>query len=164
MQQNAVADLEIVDAAHQVRRRQAAHGHGRGGLETDGFRKFDQRCRRDQTLGAVSPQRVEKPGIGDAITHLYIGHPFANGLDHAGRFDPHAVRQRDRVSAVAKVGVGIVQADRHVTKTNLARARVPHFDLFVTKHLGTTGFVKANGFGHFFLFSNLRFGECVELR
>ncbi len=88
VQQNAVASLEIVNASHQVRGRQAAHGHGRGGFETDGFRQFDQRRGRDQTFGAVGTQGIEKTGVGDAIADLYVGHPFADGLDHTGRFNP----------------------------------------------------------------------------
>ncbi|MNO04569.1 hypothetical protein D3C81_2256500 [compost metagenome] len=43
-----------------------------------------------------------------------------------------------------------------MTETNLAWTRIADFDLFITKDFGTTGFVKANGFGHDFLFSNLQ--------
>jgi hypothetical protein len=119
---------------------------------------IDQRRGRDQTLGAVGAQCIEKTGVGDAITDLYVGHPCADGLDHTGRFNPHAVGHRDRVSAIAKVGVGIVQAHRHMTKTNLAWTGIADFDLFITKDFGTTGFVEAYGFGHFFLFSSLKLG------
>ncbi|MNF97046.1 hypothetical protein D3C84_798620 [compost metagenome] len=161
MQQNAVAFLEVVDAAHQVRRRQAAHGHGRGGLETDGFRQFDQRRGRDQSFGAVGAEGVEETGIGDAVPHLDVGHPFANGLDHTGRFNPHAVGHRNWVSTIAKIGVGIVEAHRHMTKTNLAWTGIADLDLLITEDFGTTGFVEAYGVGHFFLFSSL---YSVDLR
>ncbi|MNH15947.1 hypothetical protein D3C79_755730 [compost metagenome] len=58
VQQDSVAFLEVVDAAHQVRGRQAAHGHGGSGLEADGFRQLDQRRGRDQALGAVGAKGV----------------------------------------------------------------------------------------------------------
>ncbi|MNN63326.1 hypothetical protein D3C81_1786980 [compost metagenome] len=131
MQQNGIPGLEVVETTHQVRRRQAAHGHGRGGFETDGFRQLDQRRGRDQAFGTVGPQGVEKTGVGDTIAHLYVGHPCADGLHHAGRFNPHAVRHRDRVGAIAKIGVGIVQADRHMTKTDLAWTGFADIDLFI---------------------------------
>ncbi|MNI42152.1 hypothetical protein D3C73_964300 [compost metagenome] len=164
MQQDAVAFLEVVDAAHQVRRRQAAHGHGRGGFEADGFRQLDQRRGRDQSFGAVGAEGVEETGIGDAVPHLDVGHAFADGLDHTGRLDAHAVGHRDRVGAVAKVGVGIVQADRYMTQTYLTRTGVADFDILITKDVGTTGFVEAYGFGHFSCSPVCNIGCCVDLR
>ncbi|MNY77314.1 hypothetical protein D3C86_2171690 [compost metagenome] len=62
---------------------------------------------------------------------MYVGHPFADGLDHTGRFNAHAVGHRDRVGAIAKIGVGIVQADRHMTKTDLAWTGFADIGLFI---------------------------------
>ncbi|MNN66648.1 hypothetical protein D3C81_1822380 [compost metagenome] len=61
-----------------------------------------------------------------------VGHAFADGLDHPGGFNAHAVRHRDRVSTIAEVGVGIVQANCYVAKTNLARTGIADFDVLVT--------------------------------
>ncbi|MCY1357740.1 hypothetical protein D9M69_442440 [compost metagenome] len=132
MQQDAVARFEVVDAAHQVRGRQATHGHRGSGLEADGFRQLDQRRGRDQALGAVSAEGVEETGIGDAITDLDVGDPFTNGLDYARGLDAHAVGHRNRVGTVTEIGVGIVQANRHMTKANLAGTGLADFDVLIT--------------------------------
>ncbi|MCY1508526.1 hypothetical protein D9M68_428380 [compost metagenome] len=163
VQQNAVADFEVIDASHQVRRSQTAHGHGCCGFETDGFRQLDQWCGRDDALGAVGTQGVEKSGVGNAITDCDVGHALAERLHHTGGFDPHAISQRDRVGTIAKVGVGIVQADRHMTKANFTRAGFTHLDVFIAKDFGGTDFVEAYGFGHAcFLQSEIFLCACIH--
>ncbi|MNN60801.1 hypothetical protein D3C81_1760040 [compost metagenome] len=93
-----------------------------------------------------------------------MGHALADGLHHTGSLDSHAVGERDRVGTVAEVGVGIVQPDRHVTKSNLTRAWVAYLDIFIAKDFGTTGFVEAYGFGHACFSPICDFGVCLELR
>ncbi|MNQ88164.1 hypothetical protein D3C85_1034190 [compost metagenome] len=164
VQEDAVARLEVIDAAHQVGRGQAAHGHGRGGLEGDGFRQLDQRLRRDQAFGTIGAEGIKETGVGDAIANHHVGHTLADRLDHAGGFHAHARRQRDRVGAVAEVGVGVVQADGDMTQPNLTRAGLANLDVFVAKHLGTTGFVEAYGFSHVCYLQSAIWTNCVDLR
>ncbi|MNQ88887.1 hypothetical protein D3C85_1041740 [compost metagenome] len=54
VQQDAVTGLEVMDAAHQVGRRQAPHCHGGGGLAADAVRQPDEGGGRDQALGRIS--------------------------------------------------------------------------------------------------------------
>ncbi|CAD5377767.1 hypothetical protein OF001_U230019 [Pseudomonas sp. OF001] len=174
VQQDGVAGLEVVDAAHQVGRGQAAHGHRRGGLEGDGFRQLDQRRGRDQALGRVGAEGVEKAGVGDAIADRHVGDALAHRFHHAGGFHAHAVRQRDRVGAVAEVGIGVVQADRHVAQADLTGTGFADLDVLVAQNLWTPGFIEAYGFGHVslpnaFLLSNTarvvgNLGSCPFLR
>ncbi|MNZ16729.1 hypothetical protein D3C78_337090 [compost metagenome] len=162
MQQDGVAGLEVIDAAHQVRRGQAAHGHGRGGLEGDGLRQLDQRRGRDQTLGRVGAEGVEEAGVGDAIAHRHVGDALAHRFHHAGGFHAHAVGQRDRVGAVAEIGIGVVQAHRHLAQAHLPRAGLADLGVLVAQHLGATGLMETYDFGHACL-SNHRSGRMASV-
>ena len=148
MQQHGVARLERIDPAHQVGGGQAPHGHGRRGLATDGLRQLDQQCGRDQPLGAVGAQRVGEAGVGHAVADRQMGHAGTDGLDHAGRLVADAAGQRNRVGAAAEVGVGEVQAHRHVAKANFSRPRFTHVEVLKTKYLGPTGFVELDDSCH----------------
>ena len=123
VQQDRVARAQRPDAAHQVRRRESAHRHRRRRLAGDLRRQLDQRRRRDDPLGAVRAERVEEAGVGHAVAGRDVGHAVADRLDDAGRFDAHAVRQRNRIEPGAEVRVGEIEADRDVAKPRLARAR-----------------------------------------
>ncbi|MCY1215747.1 hypothetical protein D9M72_276000 [compost metagenome] len=148
VQQDGLAGLERMDAAHQVGRGQAAHGHGRRGLEADGVRQADQRCGWHQALGAVRAQRVDETGIRDAIAHGDVGHARADGLHHARGLDAHAGGQRHRIRAIAEVGVGIVQAHRHVADAHLPCTGLSHRRVFVTQHLGAASLIHADDLCH----------------
>jgi hypothetical protein len=53
MQQQDVAWLELMDAAQEIRSREATHRHRGGRFERNLVWKLDQRRGRDQPLGAV---------------------------------------------------------------------------------------------------------------
>ena len=80
--------------------------------------------------------------MADALTHC---------RDDTGRFDPHAVGHRDRVRAIAKVGIGIIEADGDMPQPDLTGAWVAHFNFLEPKDFGTTGFVKTYDLGHAFI-------------
>ncbi|MNT09598.1 hypothetical protein D3C72_1443870 [compost metagenome] len=148
MQQNAVAFAELVDAAHQVGRGQAAHGHGRGGFEGNALGQADQRRGRYQALGAVGAQRVDEAGVGDAVARRHVGHARADGYHHAGGFHAHAAGQRHGIGAIAEVGVGVVQSHCDVADADLSGARIAHFHVFIAKHFGAAGLVHADNVCH----------------
>ncbi|MDT4811806.1 hypothetical protein FQZ97_447510 [compost metagenome] len=150
MQEDAVAFLEVVDAAHQVGGGQAAHGHGGSGFEGDGLGQPDQRRRRHQALGGVGAQGVEKARVGDAVAQGDIAHALAHRHHHAGSFDADTVGQRNRVGAVAEIGVGVVQAYGDVTDADFTGSRIADFDVLVAEHFRPPGFIEAYGFGHAF--------------
>ena len=148
VQQDGFARLEVIDAAHQVGRGQAAHGHACGRFKRDGIGQMDQRRGGDQALGAVSAQGVDEAGVGDAVAHGHVAHLGADGFHHTCTFDAHAIGQRDRVGAVAKVGVGIVEANGHMAQPHLAGAGLADFGVFVLKDFGAAHAVECHGFGH----------------
>ena len=97
MKQDGVAGLEVVNAPHQIRRGQAAHGHSGCRLAADAFGQLDQRRGGTQALGAVGAQRVDEARVGDTIADRDVRHALADRFDHAGCLDTHAGRQRNRI-------------------------------------------------------------------
>ncbi|MDT4856591.1 hypothetical protein FQZ97_909860 [compost metagenome] len=91
MQEDAVARLEVIDTAHQIRRGQATHGHGGSRLESDGVRQLDQRSGRNQTLGAIGTERVEETGVSNTVADHHIGHPLPHRQHYASSLNPHAI-------------------------------------------------------------------------
>jgi hypothetical protein len=76
------------------------------------------------------------------------------------------------VRPIAKISVGVVQANRHVAQAHLPRAWFADFDVFVAQDLRPSGFVETYRFGHanlpscsFLLNSKLRLeGQFRPLR
>ncbi|MNN70466.1 hypothetical protein D3C81_1863180 [compost metagenome] len=56
--------------------------------------------------------------------------------------------QVDRIGAVAEVGVGVVESDRHVAHPNLPRTGLADLGILVTQDFRSTGFMEAYDFGH----------------
>ncbi|MNL73801.1 hypothetical protein D3C87_1993150 [compost metagenome] len=53
-----------------------------------------------------------------------------------------------RVIAGTVVDVDEIDGDVAMSNASLPRPRFTNLDVFITKHFGSTGFVKANSFGH----------------
>ena len=108
--------------------------------------QLEQRAGRHDPLGRIGAERASC--VGDAIADCEFGDVGPDRDDHAGRFDPHAVRQWNRIIAKPEIGVGEVEADGGVPDADLAGPRIANLDVFVAKDLGTARFVKANRLCH----------------
>ena len=151
MNQQRIASLEGIDAAHQVGRGQPAHGHRGGGMAIDALRQFDQRRSIDDALGTVGAQRIDEAGVSHFVADDHIADAIAKRFDHAGGFNAHTGRHGNRVGAVTKVGVGEIQADCFVAQTHLAGTGLADGYLFHAQNFGSAGLVKAYCCCHFHL-------------
>ena len=75
----------------------------------------------------------------------------ANALYHAGRFDAHSRRKRQRIEAAAMIGVDVVEPDRGVAQPNLTLARLADLDRLPRQNLRTAGLIETNCVRHGFL-------------
>jgi hypothetical protein len=96
------------------------------------------------TFGAVGAQGVDEAGVGHLVADRDVAHPRADGFDHAGSLDAHAGRQRDRVGAVAKIGVGKVQADRDMPQADFALPRIADNDVLELEDFRAAGLVETD--------------------
>ncbi|MNP62084.1 hypothetical protein D3C76_1573300 [compost metagenome] len=86
--------------------------------------------------------------ITDPVSDLDIGHTRPYRLDDTDSVRTEAARQLRRVIASAVVDVDEIDRDVAMSNASLSRPRFTDLDVFITKHFGSTGFVKANSFGH----------------
>ncbi|MNR08568.1 hypothetical protein D3C85_1247320 [compost metagenome] len=94
-------------------------------------------------IGALRPHQITDP-----ISDFDIGHARPHSLDDTDSVRTQAARQLCRVIARTVVDIDEIDCDVAVSNASLSRPRFTDLDVFITKHFGSTGFVKANSFGH----------------
>ena len=148
VQQDGVALLEVPDAAHQVSRRQSAHGDRGCGFKVDAVWQANQRGGRNQTLSCVGTKGVQRAGVGHAIADLEIRHTVTHGGDRAAGFAAHASRQGRRIQTGAEISVGKVQRHSALLEADLTWTRFTDFNFLLAQHFGAANFVITDYFSH----------------
>ena len=79
---------------------------------------------------------------------VIAGAILADGFDHTRPFHTEPGGQRQRIEAVAMIGVDVIEADCRVTHAGFARPRFADHNLLPVHDFRAAGLMNSNGKGH----------------